>query len=110
MQMNDSLKQNEQEVMLAVMRKNSDAYGVSIHEELEKRLKRKVALATIYATLAALEQKGFIKSRKGEASAERGGRAKMYFEITGKGQTALNASLVALDRLRAGTKFAGAMA
>jgi hypothetical protein len=34
----------------------------------------------------------------------------MFYELTGKGQTALNASLTALDRLRSGTKLAGAMA
>jgi hypothetical protein len=51
-----------------------------------------------------------VKSKQGEATSERGGRAKMFFEITGKGQAALNASLSALDRLRAGTKLAGAMA
>ena len=53
---------------------------------------------------------GFVKSKQGQATAERGGRAKMFFEITGKGQAALNASLNALDRLRSGTKLAGATA
>ncbi|MHC1944021.1 helix-turn-helix transcriptional regulator [Bradyrhizobium sp. UFLA06-06] len=105
----DTLKQTEQVVMLAILRKQPDAYGVSIFEELEKR-QNKVPMATIYATLETLEKKGFVKSKQGQATAERGGRAKMFFEITGKGQMALNASLSALDRLRAGTKLAGAMA
>jgi PadR family transcriptional regulator len=105
-----TLKQTEQVVMLAILRKQPDAYGVSIYEELEKRLNKAVPMATIYATLDTLEKKGFVKSKMGEATAERGGRAKMFFEITGKGQTTLIASLNALDRLRAGTKLAGAMA
>lgn len=108
--MDNTLKQTEQVVMLAILRKQPDAYGVSIYEELEKRLEKEVAMATIYATLEKLEKKGFVKSRQGQATAERGGRAKMYFDITGKGQQALNASLNALDRLRSGTKMAGAMA
>uniref|UniRef100_A0ABS3MV53 Helix-turn-helix transcriptional regulator n=1 Tax=Bradyrhizobium quebecense TaxID=2748629 RepID=A0ABS3MV53_9BRAD len=107
--MDTNLKQTEQVVMLAILRKQPDAYGVSIHEELAKRLGSEVPMATIYATLEKLQTKGFIKSRQGEATAERGGRAKMYFNITGKGQAALNASLNALDRLR-GIKVAGAMA
>jgi DNA-binding PadR family transcriptional regulator len=105
-----TLKQTEQVVMLAILRKQPDAYGVSIHEELKKRLDREVPIATIYATLENLEKKGFVKGKQGEATAERGGRAKMFFEITGKGQATLNASLSALDRLRAHTKVAGAMA
>jgi PadR family transcriptional regulator, regulatory protein PadR len=105
-----TLKQTEQVVMLAILRKQPDAYGVSIFEELEQRLGKAVPMATIYATLDALEKKGFVKSKMGEATAERGGRAKMFFEITGKGQATLNASLGALDRLRQGTKLAGAMA
>ena len=108
--MNSTLKQTEQVVMLAIMRKQPDAYGVSLYEELEMRLNKAVPMATIYATLESLEKKGFVKSKMGQATAERGGRAKMFFEITGKGQTTLNASLNALDRLRAGTEMAGARA
>jgi PadR family transcriptional regulator, regulatory protein PadR len=105
-----TLKQTEQVVMLAILRKQPDAYGVSIFEELENRLNKAVPMATIYATLESLEKKGFIKSKMGQATAERGGRAKMFFEITGKGQSTLHASINALDRLRAGTTLAGAMA
>src|ERR1700722_8851702 len=106
--MTTTLKQTEQVVMLAILRKQPDAYGVSLYEELEKRLDKQIPMATIYATLETLEKKGFVKSKQGQATAERGGRAKMFFQITGKGQTALNASLQQLDRLRAGIKLAGA--
>lgn len=108
--MDNTLRQTEQVVMLAILRKQPDAYGVSIYEELENRLGKEVAMATIYATLEKLEKKGFVRSRQGQATAERGGRAKMFFDITGKGQQALNASLNALDRLRSGTELAGATA
>lgn len=108
--MDTSLKQTEQVVLLAIMRKHPDAYGVSIFDELKVRLGKEVPMATIYATLEKLEVKGFVKTRQGAATAERGGRAKMFFEITGKGQSTLNASLSALDRLRSGTKLSGAMA
>ena len=108
--MDTNLKQTEQVVMLAILRKQPDAYGVSIYEELEKRLDKEVPMATIYATLESLEKKGFVKSKHGQATAERGGRAKMFFEITGKGQSTLNASLNALDRLRSGIKLAGVTA
>lgn len=108
--MDISLKENEQIVMIAIMRKNGEAYGVSIFEDLAKRLGREVPMATIYATLGNLESKGFVKSRKGEATAERGGRAKMYFELTGTGQKVLNASVSGFNRLIEGIDWKGAMA
>ena len=46
-----TIKQTEQVVMLAILRKQPDAYGVSIYEELETRLTKAVPVATIYATL-----------------------------------------------------------
>jgi PadR family transcriptional regulator, regulatory protein PadR len=109
MKMDAHLKEAEKAVMVAVMRKNGEAYGVSIHEELAKRLGKEVPMATVYATLEKLEKKGFVKSRKGEATAERGGRAKMYFELTGKGQKALNASISSFYRLIEGMEWKGAM-
>jgi DNA-binding PadR family transcriptional regulator len=39
----------------------------------------------VYITLDRLERKGLVSSRLGEPTAERGGRAKMYFRVTAKG-------------------------
>ena len=101
------LKQTEQVVMLAILHKQPDAYGVSIYEELEKRLTKAVPMATIYATLETLDKKGFVKSKQGQATAERGGRAKMFFEITGKGQTALEHITSAARPLAGGHDLGG---
>jgi PadR family transcriptional regulator, regulatory protein PadR len=100
--MSQGLKQAEQLVMLAILRKHPNAYGVSIFEELSSRAGIEPAMATIYNTLERLEQRGFVKSRQGEATSERGGRAKMYFQLTGLGQKALEVSLNAVDRMRDG--------
>jgi len=98
--MDQTLKHTEQIIMLAILRKHPNAYGVSIFQELSDRAGLEPAMATIYATLERLEQKGFVKSRQGPATPERGGRAKMFFELTGLGRKALDASLNAIDRLR----------
>jgi DNA-binding PadR family transcriptional regulator len=60
-------------------------------------------VGAIYAVLDKLEGKGFVKPRQGEATHERGGRAKLYFNLTGTGQSALQASLRAIDNLRTST-------
>jgi PadR family transcriptional regulator PadR len=94
------LNNNELIVMFAILRRSRDAYGVSIRDEIESRTSRKMTFGVLYTILTRLEQEGLLKSRDGEATPERGGRAKKYFSITGKGQSAMNLSLADLDRMR----------
>jgi PadR family transcriptional regulator PadR len=46
-----------------------------------------------------------VLSRQGEVTAERGGRRKMYFDLTAKGRSALQASLNAIESLRRGLRL-----
>ena len=82
--MRDSLGSCELMVLLAVCRLDQNAYGVPIVRELEQR-GRRMAVATVYAALDRLEAKGFVTSWFGEPTPERGGKAKRYFRLTGKG-------------------------
>jgi PadR family transcriptional regulator, regulatory protein PadR len=104
--MSDQIGQFEQMVLLAILRKQPVAYGISIQDELLARTDREYSAGAIYSTLDRLEKKGFVKSRQGEATAQRGGRRKLYFSLTAPGQAALQASLNALDSLRSNTKHA----
>ena len=79
------LGQFELMVLLALMRLGEDAYGVTIADELEKETGREVVIANVYATLERLQDRGFVSSSLGDATPERGGRAKRYFQITGAG-------------------------
>src|SRR5215471_1197771 len=81
----DTLGGFELQVLLAVMRLGDDAYGVPIAETIEGASGREVAAGSVYITLDRLEEKGFVTSRLGESTPERGGRAKTYFRVTGKG-------------------------
>lgn len=73
-------------VLLAVLRLEEDeAYGVPISTEIARTTGRSVALATVYATLERLEDRGLVSSRLGESTAQRGGRAKRHFRVTPKG-------------------------
>jgi PadR family transcriptional regulator, regulatory protein PadR len=69
-------------VLLAVIRIEENAYGVPIAQEIKDRTGREVSLGSVYAVLERLEQHGLISSRVGEATAQRGGRAKRYFSAT----------------------------
>lgn len=86
-------------VMLALVRLDRDAYGVSIAREIETTSKRAVALGSVYAALERLEARGLVKSSLGEATAERGGRAKRYFQITGLGVRQLRSTREALMKM-----------
>ena len=72
-------------ILLAVLRLDDNAYGVPISTEIENTTGRSIALASVYAALERLESRGWVSSRVGEATAERGGRAKRYFRVTAKG-------------------------
>jgi PadR family transcriptional regulator PadR len=89
-------------VMLALLRLGDTAYGVQIAREIEAATGRDVALATLYATLTRLEHHALIASELGEPTAERGGRAKRYFRVTGKGLRRVRATQRAFTSLWAG--------
>jgi len=79
----------EEVVMLTVGVLYDDAYGVSIKDEIEKRLSRQVSVGALQSALSRLEEKGFLKSREGDGAQERAGRPKQYFVITAYGKKAL---------------------
>lgn len=75
--------------LVAVLREN--AYGAAITIEIEHWIGRKVTLSAIHVTLYRLEDKGYIKSRVGGATNERGGRRKRIYTITSAGVAVLKA-------------------
>ena len=72
-------------LLLALLRLGDDAYGVTIATVLEEQTGREVVIASVYATLDRLEERGFVSSSLGDPTPERGGRAKRYFRITTAG-------------------------
>src|SRR5207245_370283 len=105
------LSQNEVLVMLAIQRRVRDAYGVTIRDEIEAQTKTRLSFGNLYSVLSRLEQDGLLTARDGEPTAERGGRAKRFFSLTGKGQRALRSTLNSLDRMRERvTAFSGGFA
>jgi PadR family transcriptional regulator PadR len=81
----------EELILTMVAALQEDAYGASIAEEIETRLKREVNLSAVHVTLYRLEDKGYIKSSLGGGTNERGGRRKRIFTITSAGMAMLKA-------------------
>ena len=92
----------EHMVLLAVLRRKDEAYGMSIRDELDATANRQVSRSALYITLERLIEKGYLKAHMGDPSPERGGRAKRYVALTDLGREALRTSGVALRDLWSG--------
>jgi PadR family transcriptional regulator PadR len=90
--------------LLAIVALHPRAYGISIQDHIERNAGYEPSAGSIYAALDRLEEKGFVRSKQGEATPERGGKRKLYFSLTATGQKALNESLKAVRTL---TRAAG---
>ena len=86
-------------ILLAIIRIGDEAYGVPIAREIETTTGRMVQLPAIYAALDRLYRQGLVESRLGEATAQRGGRAKKYFSLTSAGMGSVRDTRKALTAL-----------
>jgi DNA-binding PadR family transcriptional regulator len=100
----DYLGELEHIVLLALIRLGDDAYGVTVRQEIEARTGREVSIGATYTTLDRMEAKGFVKSRVGEPTLARGGRAKRHFTVTARGVAAVNRTHEAIHSLSTGLK------
>jgi DNA-binding PadR family transcriptional regulator len=86
-------------VLLATLRLGEDAYAVSIRHEIGARSGKQVARGALYTVLERLEEKGYLTSRMGSPTPERGGRPKRFYKVTPSGVKALKGSKQAMVRL-----------
>jgi DNA-binding PadR family transcriptional regulator len=83
----------EQLVLLAVIRLGDAAYAVSVREEIARRTGREISRGAVYVTLDRMERKGYLRSKLGSPTPERGGKAKRLFTVAAPGLKVLRASL-----------------
>lgn len=102
-----SLGEFEQIVLLAILRLADGAYGVTIGREIAQCTGRAIAPGAMYTTLERLERKKLVRSWLGEATPQRGGRAKRYFAVTRGGVAAVAAAQRAYKSLLQGVVLPG---
>jgi len=83
---------NEQILLLTIWKLGDNAYPVSIRDEVIKITKKNVVYGTLYNSLDYIVKKGYVKTRRGEPTSERGGKSKIYFSLTDDGISALQHS------------------
>ena len=89
-------------ILLSVLRNGERAYGVSIQQELDRTARRPTTRAAIYVALRRLENRGLLESRLAEPTAERGGRAKRFYQLTTLGLAAVKAERSSLAQMWSG--------
>jgi len=94
----------EQLLLLALVRLGDDTYGVPIREEIEGRTGRLVSPGAIYTALDRLETRGLVRSRLGDASAERGGKRKRLYRLTARGAGAIAQAHSTMAQMAQGLK------
>ncbi len=80
----------EEIVLLTVAILYENAYGITIKEDIETRLGRKVSVGAMRTALSRLEKKGLLASAFGEATAVRGGKRKRFYKVTPAGKKELD--------------------
>ena len=90
----------EEQVMLAVVRTGTQAYGMNVRRELEQVTHREVTIGSVYATLDRLEAKGFVASRRLAADSEVPSRR--MFGVTLAGAHSLVLTRTTRERLWSG--------
>lgn len=90
----------EEQVMLAVVRTGTDAYGMQVRRELEEVTRREVTIGSVYATLDRLEAKGLVTSRRTAADSDVPSRR--MFIVTPTGAHSLVFTRTTRDRLWSG--------
>lgn len=76
-------------ILVAIWKLGKNAYGMAVREEIIRATGMNWLLGAIYGPLARLHRQGLVTSVKGEPTPERGGRAKVYYELTPAGKAAL---------------------
>ena len=87
--MADTIGDFEQLILLALVRLGTDAYGVTIRREIEEVPTASSRRCALYTALDRLEKRGFVSSRLGEPTPERGGKRKRLYTVRPAGERAL---------------------
>jgi|ERR1700722_9238628 PadR family transcriptional regulator PadR len=92
-------------LLTAAVRLGEDAYGAAIRQEIEDTTQRRCSIGALYTTLDRMEAKGLVETWMGDATPQRGGRAKRMVRVTTKGMQAAAAFYDAVMRVSRGVSW-----
>jgi len=83
------LSRIEEIILLAIWKLQENAYGITIQNQVTKDTGSEWMSGAIYGPLSRLLKNGYVTSFKGETTAERGGRHKIFYKLTPEGKIKL---------------------
>ena len=92
----------EQLLLFALLRLGDHAYGMTLRRAIEDRTGRSVSAGAVYTTMERLEARGFVSSRFGDPTPQRGGRRKKHYRLEAAGAQALHRTYGLIREMAAG--------
>ena len=89
----ESIGELEELVLLTIGSLRAECYAIVILKEIQQHARRTLDVTAIHSVLRRLEKKGYVQSKMGGATSERGGRRKRLFSLTTIGRSALEQSM-----------------
>ena len=87
------LSKAEEMILLAIIRLEDNAYGVSIRQMVLQTAGKAYTFGTLYGILDQMVRKEYIRGTESDPIPERGGRRKTVYHISEKGLEALKSAL-----------------
>ncbi|MFC1554847.1 PadR family transcriptional regulator [candidate division KSB1 bacterium] len=96
---------NEETLLITIWKLKDNAYPVAIRNEFIKMTGKSVVYGALYNSLDYLLKKGYVNSKKGAPTPEKGGKRKVFFSLSDQGIQALKATKEFHDSIWDGIKI-----
>jgi len=88
-----TLTLDESIFLAAILILDGDAYGVAIRRKVLEMAGKSVSYGTLYSHLDQIFRKGYVIKSLGAPTGERGGRSRIYYQVSPAGLEALKSTL-----------------
>jgi len=85
----DIITRLEEAILIAVWKLQDNAYGVTINQSVSGSFNKKYTMGALYYSLDQLLRKGYVEKTVKSIPKETSGRSRTYYQLTKKGETAL---------------------
>lgn len=92
----------EEMILLAILKLEDGASLVKIREHLKTSTGQEWTVGNVYVPLDRMSKLGYLESRVGDPTAQRGGKAVKFYSLSKKGKEALMELRKVHDRMWAG--------
>lgn len=79
----------EEILLLSIWKLGHNAYGLSIHRQVEEETGFKWMSGAVYAPLGRLKKNGYVTTIQAEGTTRKGGRPRIYYQLTPVGMDKL---------------------